>query len=56
MVVICGNLLTLRATDILRTRVLYTMVGGKIVYTRPGAQAWRRGELFPPMPEFNHVE
>jgi predicted amidohydrolase YtcJ len=53
--VISGNLLTLPAADILRTRVLYTIIGGKIVFTRPGAAAWRAGQLFPPMPEFNHV-
>ncbi|MGH9479863.1 MAG: amidohydrolase [Terriglobales bacterium] len=52
--VFSGNLLTLPAADILRTRVLYTVVGGKVVYTRPGAAAWR-GQLFPPMPEFDHV-
>jgi predicted amidohydrolase YtcJ len=56
IVVISGNLLTLPASDILRTRVLYTIVGGGIVYTRAGAQAWRSGELFRPMPEFDHVE
>ncbi|HEX5339269.1 MAG TPA: amidohydrolase [Gammaproteobacteria bacterium] len=53
--VFSGNLLTLPAEDILRTRVLYTLVGGKLVYRRPGAGKWRRGELFEPMPEFNHV-
>jgi len=53
--VISGNLLTLPAADILRTRILYTMVGGKLVYTRPGAAQWRSGQLFAPMPEFNHV-
>ena len=53
--VISGNLLTLPAADILRTRVLYTIIGGKIVFTRPGAAAWRAGQLFPAMPEFNHV-
>ncbi|HEY8056715.1 MAG TPA: amidohydrolase, partial [Terriglobales bacterium] len=53
--VISGNLLTLPAADILRTRVLYTIIGGKIVYTLPGAAAWRAGQLFPAMPEFNHV-
>jgi predicted amidohydrolase YtcJ len=56
MVVISGNLLTLPAEDILRTRVLYTVVGGKIVYSRPGVQAWRSGQLFSAMPEFNHAE
>ena len=53
--IISGSLLTLPARDILRTRVLYTIVGGKIVYTRPGAEQWRAGQLFPAMPEFNHV-
>jgi predicted amidohydrolase YtcJ len=56
MVVISGNLLTLPADDILRTRVLYTIVGGKVVYSRPGAQSWRSGQLFGAMPEFNHAE
>lgn len=56
MVVISGNLLTLPAQDILRTRVLYTIIGGKVVYTRPGAQAWRSGQSFGPMPEFDHAE
>lgn len=56
MVVISGNLLTLRADDILRTRVLYTIVGGKVVYSRPGAQNWRSGQLFGAMPEFDHAE
>ena len=56
MAVISGNLLTLPADDILRTRVLYTIVGGKIVYTRPGAAAWRSGRLFRAMPEFGHIE
>ncbi len=54
--VFSGNLLTLPADDILRTRVLYTLVGGRIVYQRPGAEQWRGGQSFPPMPEFNHVE
>jgi len=53
--VFAGNLLTLPAGDILRTRVLYTIVGGKVVYRRPGAEQWRSGQLFEPMPEFNHV-
>ncbi|HWG37047.1 MAG TPA: amidohydrolase [Terriglobales bacterium] len=53
--VISGDLLTLTASDILRTRILYTMVGGKLVYTRPGAAQWRSGQLFASMPEFNHV-
>ena len=56
MVVISGDPLTLPAEDILRTRVLYTIVGGQVVYTRPGAAAWRRGQSFGAMPEFNHVE
>jgi hypothetical protein len=56
MVVISGNLLTLPAEDILRTRVLYTIIGGRVVYTRPRAQAWRSGQLFDAMPEFNHAE
>lgn len=50
-----GNLLTLPADQILRTRVLYTLVGGKIVYQRPGAEKWRAGQQFKPMSEFNHV-
>jgi predicted amidohydrolase YtcJ len=54
--VFSGNLLTLPAEQILRTRVLYTIIGGKIVYERPGASAWHRGELFAPMPEFDHVD
>jgi hypothetical protein len=56
MVVISGNPLTLPAEDILRTRVLYTVVGGKVVYSRPGAQTWRSGQLFGAMPEFDHAE
>lgn len=56
MVVISGSPLTLPAEDILRTRVLYTIVGGKVVYTRPGAAAWRHGQSFAAMPEFNHAE
>ncbi|HEX6613557.1 MAG TPA: amidohydrolase [Rhodanobacteraceae bacterium] len=55
MDVISGDLLTLPAEDILRTRVLYTIVGGKIVYKRPGAESWRAGQSFEPMPEFSHV-
>lgn len=55
MTVFSGNLLTLPTGDILRTRVLYTIVGGKVVYKRPGANKWRKGDLFKPMPEFNHV-
>jgi hypothetical protein len=56
MVVISGNLLTLPAQDILRTRVLYTIIGGSVVYTRPGAKSWRSNQLFGAMPEFNHAE
>ncbi len=54
MDVFSGDLLTIPAADILRTRVLYTIVGGRIVYQRPGAAQWRGG-LFQPMPEFDHV-
>jgi predicted amidohydrolase YtcJ len=54
--VFSGDLLTMPAEQILRTRVLYTIIGGKIVYERPGAPAWRSGELFAPMPEFDHVD
>jgi predicted amidohydrolase YtcJ len=53
--VFSGNLLTLPAEDILRTRVLYTIVGGKVVYQRPGVDTWK-GQLFDAMPEFNHAE
>ena len=53
--VISGNLLTLPEDQILRTRVLYTIVGGKLVYQRKGAEAWRSGQLFKAMPEFDHV-
>jgi predicted amidohydrolase YtcJ len=53
--VFSGDLLTIPAADILRTRVLYTIVGGTIVYQRPGAGQWRGGLLFKPMPEFDHV-
>jgi predicted amidohydrolase YtcJ len=56
LVVISGNLLTLPSEDILRTRVLYTIVGGEVVYARPGASAWHSGQLFDAMPEFNHAE
>lgn len=56
MVVISGNPLTLPAQDILRTRVLYTIIGGKLVYSRPGARTWRSGQLFDSMPEFDHAE
>jgi hypothetical protein len=44
------------AGDILRTRVLYTIIGGKVVYRRPNAEAWRKGQQFEPMPEFDHAE
>jgi predicted amidohydrolase YtcJ len=54
--VFSGDLLTMPAEQILRTRVLYTIVGGEIVYQRPGASAWHKGELFAPMPEFNHAD
>jgi predicted amidohydrolase YtcJ len=54
--VFSGDLLTLPAADILRTRVLYTIIDGKVVYQRPGAEAWKRGELFEAMPEFDHAE
>ncbi|HJU26464.1 MAG TPA: amidohydrolase [Rhodanobacteraceae bacterium] len=56
MVALSGDLLTIPAADILRTRVLYTIIGGKIVYARPGAAAWRSGQLFDAMPEFDHAE
>ena len=55
MVVFSGNLLTIPDDQILRTRVLYTVVGGKVVYQRPDAGAWRSGQLFEAMPEFDHV-
>ncbi len=55
LVVFSGNLLTMPADQILRARVLYTVVGGKVVYQRKGAEAWRSGQLFKAMPEFNHV-
>jgi hypothetical protein len=55
MAVFSGNLLTIPAEQILRTRVLYTIVGGKVVYQRPDADSWRDGQLFKPMPEFDHV-
>lgn len=54
--VFSGDLLSMPADDILRTRVLYTIVGGKVVYARPGASDWRRGQQFKAMPEFNHAE
>ena len=54
--VFSGNLLTMPAEDILRTRVLYTIIGGKVVYERPGADKWRKGQQFDAMPEFDHAE
>lgn len=54
--VFSGDLLTLPAEQILRTRVLYTIIGGEVVYQRPGAAQWHSGELFAPMPEFDHVD
>jgi len=36
--------------------VFYTRVGGKFVYQRPSAEAWKHGELFKAMPEFDHVD
>jgi len=54
--VFSGNLLTLPANDILRTRVLYTIIGGKVVYQHPGAEKWRKGDMFEAMPEFDHAE
>ncbi|MEW9570778.1 amidohydrolase [Rhodanobacter sp. Si-c] len=55
LVVFSSNLLTIPDDQILRTRVLYTVVGGKVVYQRKGAEAWRSGQLFKAMPEFAHV-
>ncbi|MFT3789907.1 MAG: amidohydrolase [Rudaea sp.] len=54
--VFSGDLLTAPADDILRTRVLYTIVGGKVVYARPDADKWHKGQRFEPMPEFDHAE
>ncbi|HET7662689.1 MAG TPA: amidohydrolase family protein, partial [Rhodanobacteraceae bacterium] len=54
--VFSGNLLTMPSDKILHTRLLYTIVGGKIVYTRPGAKEWRKNQTFKAMPEFNHAE
>jgi predicted amidohydrolase YtcJ len=54
--VFSGDLLTMPSSDILRTRVLYTIIGGKVVYTRPGAEKWRKGQQFEAMPEFDHAE
>ena len=56
MDVFSGDLLTLPANDILRTRVLYTIIGGKVVYQRPDAEQWHKGQMFEPMPEFDHAE
>ncbi|MHB1058018.1 MAG: amidohydrolase [Rhodanobacter sp.] len=56
IVVFSGDLLTIPAEDILRTRVLYTIVGGQVVYQRQGADKWRQGQSFEAMPEFNHAE
>ncbi|MEO9002026.1 MAG: amidohydrolase [Rhodanobacter sp.] len=55
MTVFAGNLLTMPADQILRARVLYTIVGGTIEYARPGAASWHSGQQFEAMPEFNHV-
>jgi predicted amidohydrolase YtcJ len=54
--VFSGDLLSMPTEQILRTRVLYTIIGGKVVYERPGASAWHSGELFAPMPEFDHLD
>ena len=54
--VFSGNLLTIPAEQILRTGLLYTIIGGQVVYQHPAASAWHAGELFAPMPEFNHVD
>jgi predicted amidohydrolase YtcJ len=56
IVVFSGDLLALPAPDILRTRVLFTIIGGKVVYQRSGADAWKRSERFDAMPEFDHAE
>lgn len=53
--VFSGDLLSMPTEQLLRTRVLYTIIGGKVVYEWPGASAWHSGELFAPMPEFDHV-
>ena len=55
MTIFSGNLLTMPADQILRTRVLYTIVGGKVEFELPAAANWRSGQLFEAMPEFNHV-
>lgn len=54
--VFSGDLLAIPAEDILRTRVLYTIIGGKVVYQRPGADTWQKGQSFEAMPEFDHAE
>ncbi|HJP97967.1 MAG TPA: amidohydrolase [Rhodanobacteraceae bacterium] len=54
--VFSGNLLTMPASDILRTRVLYTIIGGKVVYQRRDAEKWRKDQQFEAMPEFDHAE
>jgi predicted amidohydrolase YtcJ len=54
--VFSDDLLTIPAEDILRTRVLYTIVGGKVVYQHPGADKWQKGQSFEAMPEFDHAE
>ncbi|HET6588213.1 MAG TPA: amidohydrolase family protein [Oleiagrimonas sp.] len=54
--VFSGNLLTMPSDQILHTRLLYTIVGGKVVYQRKGAENWRKGRTFEAMPEFNHAE
>lgn len=51
-----GNFLTMPADDILRTRVLYTIVGGSVVYESADAASWRSGQLLKAMPEFDHAE
>lgn len=56
LTVFSGNLLSMPTDKILRTRVLYTIVGGKVVYQRPGAEDWRAGQWFKPMAEFGHAQ
>lgn len=55
MVVLSGDLLNMPDDQILRTRVLYTIIDGKVVYQRDDAGKWRKGDLYEAMPEFNHV-
>ncbi|MEO8802256.1 MAG: amidohydrolase family protein [Rudaea sp.] len=55
MDVFSANLLTITDELIVRTRVLYTVIGGKLVYQQPGADQWRSGWSFEPMPGFGHV-